>query len=673
MPGKKRTADMRTVSIEIEPHECRAMVRPESLDEEARTVELVASTGARVRRYNWRDGEYDEELSLDKKHVRMGRLKNRAPLLDTHWKWETRSVLGVVEEARLEGGEIVVRVRFSQATEEARIAWEQVREGVLTKVSIGYRVFKFVDAQGEDDPVRVLRAVDWEPFEVSLVPVGADDFAGVRSGLRPTDTNTCEVQLRADDEGDRNMPGKKNSTPPNAPEGERSAAEPNTPTPAAAPTGDGGGDDSAQRVAEAEQRAAQRAAENERKRIGAIETLARKHPTVSDEVRQACIDEGLTVEQAGHRMLESLAEDSERSGPAGPSGARLTEDGDAQMREHMEAALVHRADPTQDLPDGGRRFMSMSLLEMGRELLPRGEREADSKIRLAQRVMASTDYPNLLANVGNKTLSNAYELEMPNYEPFCSRGSMADFKAVSRARVGDFPDMQKVGESGEITYGTFGEEAESYALGSYWRGIRFTREMLINDDLGAFVRLMRSFGYSAARMKLDVVWGIFTANAAMSDGTALFHAAHGNLGSGAIGTSGVSDARKAMRLQTSVDGKRVAIRPSFMIAPVALQTTAESFLRPVAATKTDDVNVFSQQFTLITEPRLDDVSAAEWYMAAQPGAVDTIEYAYLDGQGDAPMVEMERDFDTGGLKMKAGLDFAAKALDWRGLYKSSGV
>ena len=56
--------------------------------------------------------------------------------------------------------------------------------------------------------------------------------------------------------------------------------------------------------------------------------------------------------------------------------------------------------------------------------------------------------------------------------------------------------------------------------------IGITRQVLINDDLDAFTRVPALFGTSAATLESDVVWGIFTANSAMADGTTLFHASH---------------------------------------------------------------------------------------------------------------------------------------------------
>ena len=62
----------------------RAMFAPETINVEERTVELVWSTGAQVRRASWSRGDYIEELSMAPGAVRMDRLNKGAPLLDAH-------------------------------------------------------------------------------------------------------------------------------------------------------------------------------------------------------------------------------------------------------------------------------------------------------------------------------------------------------------------------------------------------------------------------------------------------------------------------------------------------------------------------------------------------------------------------------------------------------------
>ena len=70
---------------------------------------------------------------------------------------------------------------------------------------------------------------------------------------------------------------------------------------------------------------------------------------------------------------------------------------------------------------------------------------------------------------------------------------------------------------------------------------------------------------------------------------------------------------------------------------------------------------------------LDPASGAvPWFLVASPAAIDTIEYAYLEGQ-EGVALETRMGFDVDGIEIRARLDFGAKAIDWRGLYKNPGV
>lgn len=159
-----------------------AAFQPESINVEKRTAEMVWTTGARVQRVDWYNGQrYIEELSLEKEHVRMGRLKSgSAPLLNSHWSTDLRDVIGVVESASIKDGEGRAVVRFSDR-EDVEPIWRDVQNGIIRNVSVGYAVYRVEARKGKDD-IEIRRAVDWEPMELSLVPMGADPAAGIRAG-----------------------------------------------------------------------------------------------------------------------------------------------------------------------------------------------------------------------------------------------------------------------------------------------------------------------------------------------------------------------------------------------------------------------------------------------------------------------------------------------------------
>ena len=100
-------------------------------------------------------------------------------------------------------------------------------------------------------------------------------------------------------------------------------------------------------------------------------------------------------------------------------------------------------------------------------------------------------------------------------------------------------------ESGEFKRGSIGEARERYRVETYGRVVGITRQTLINDDLDAFTRLPAMYGTAIATLESDVVWAILTSNAAMGDGTALFHASHKNLATAGsqLSTASIGDAR----------------------------------------------------------------------------------------------------------------------------------
>jgi AAA domain len=88
--------------------------QPDTIDAAARTVEVVWSTGAAVRRTDlWTGKRYDEVLSLDPRHVDLSRLNNGAPLLNAHGAFDLANVIGVVERAVFDRHH---RVRLSRGT-----------------------------------------------------------------------------------------------------------------------------------------------------------------------------------------------------------------------------------------------------------------------------------------------------------------------------------------------------------------------------------------------------------------------------------------------------------------------------------------------------------------------------------------------------------------------------
>lgn len=166
----------------VRPAASRSTIAPGPLtvDRAARTVEVVWATGVRARNLVQSLGWIIEELDMSPNAVRMATLRSgHAPVLNTHSKGSVHDVLGRVVSARIENGYGLATLRFTSAADVEPI-WQRIVDGALRGVSAGYRVHRY---EQQRDPVSgdtVHRAVDWEPYEISVVPVPIDRAAMTR-------------------------------------------------------------------------------------------------------------------------------------------------------------------------------------------------------------------------------------------------------------------------------------------------------------------------------------------------------------------------------------------------------------------------------------------------------------------------------------------------------------
>lgn len=188
-------------TIELPPLQLRAEVG--SVNEDDRTVEVIFSTGVGVERYDWMSGKrFLEKLEISTKAIRLQRLNAGASVLDSHSAWSVSDILGSVvpDSARVEGKNALATLRFSRR-EAVEPVWMDVVDGHVRFVSVGYRVHKFEETTGADNKLPVRLAVDWEPYEISMVGMPADAGAKVRAG-QPVDVNRCVI-VRASSDQDR--------------------------------------------------------------------------------------------------------------------------------------------------------------------------------------------------------------------------------------------------------------------------------------------------------------------------------------------------------------------------------------------------------------------------------------------------------------------------------------
>jgi hypothetical protein len=624
-----------------------AEFQPSSVNAEARTIELVWTTGARVLRSSWGDQFY-EELEVSERAIDLKRLNSGAPFLNSHNQNSLSDVLGVVEKAWVQGNEGRAIVRFSERAEVEGI-WKDVALGIIRNVSVGYRVNKF-EKVGEADGVAVMRATNWSPFEISAVPVGAD----MQAQIRADEENTCEIEGTDMETTNEAVTEAVVETTPATEEAVEAPV-------AAAPALDAAPSVDAEAVrAEAAAMERARAAE-------IFETVAKAKLGV--EVARKLIEGGASIENARKEIIEMISTKETIATAHIEAG---TQDEVQTRKEAATAALLHRANPGMfKLDDKGRQYVGMSLVRIAEDFI--GSVRGMTRNQIARRALMTSDFVELLANVGSKTLLQAYALQPKTFQPFVSMGTLPDYKPAKRVSFGELPNLLPIAEGADYEQvESIGEKAETIHLVKHGRMVTLTDVLVINDDLQAFNRLGQLYGASAARLESALVYGILTGNPLMADGKALFHADHGNLAAAAaIDVAGVAAARKLMRVQKALDGQDyLDLTPAFLICGPDQEVAARQLLSAQVIPNTvGEVNPFMASMQLIVDPR---VEGNQWYLAASPSTVDTIEVAMLEGMS-GPEMAQETEFNNDSVKFKCKHVVGAKAISHVGFVKNPGL
>lgn len=663
---------------QITTQRTRAAFKPNTFNEATRTIDVVFATEAAVRMYDWENGNYvDEILVCMPESGDLTRLNSSAPVLDNHYSYGKTSdcVVGVVESARFENGVGIATVRFSNSEKDTDLM-NKVKDSIVTGVSVGYNVSEYT-VERKEGTRDVYRATKWQATEISFTPVQADINSRVRSDEQLNEVVINEETTEIEEEvppvvEDENEPqnDEENSNLNNKEmtEEERIAAENQTRS---------------------------EAAKSERLRIAGIQKHVRALGLADGEAfANGLIEEGVSLEVAMQRSLEQW----EKANPLNSKPNAQQQQTDAeQTRSAMTNSLVLRINPNaasvmgEENVRAAQDFKGMSLLRLAEESLIRSNvRTAGMSSReIAQGALTgmvrglhhTTDFPLLLGDTINRTLLAQYTLQTRTFMAWASRASFSDFRSVTRTRLSEiFGNLEAVQEGGEYKYGTLTESGETYSLAKYGKIIGITWESIVNDDLSAFTRIPQAFAAQAATKQSDIVYDILNSNPTMADGNKLFSTAHGNFkgtagsltaGGTLLSEASLAEAEIAFLNQTDASGQFINSSPKFLIVGpknklVAQKLTSTNFTPATQAT------IAMPQFTGLTpivDPRIKNY---EWYLAADPQMIDTVEYAFLDGEQEL-FTEQRQGFDVDGVQVKARMVFGAKAIDWRGLYRNNGA
>jgi HK97 family phage prohead protease len=153
----------------------RAAVVSESVSDDSRTVDVVASTD-----------DIDGHGTIVKQNWRLERFAENPVVLYSHDNWSLP--IGLASKVGVVDGKLRATIKFSTAdlNPKAEEVWKNVKAGVLRGVSAGFRPHTVTFEKHEDREVMILD--DNELFELSMTPCpsNAQALAEMRSMHPPT-------------------------------------------------------------------------------------------------------------------------------------------------------------------------------------------------------------------------------------------------------------------------------------------------------------------------------------------------------------------------------------------------------------------------------------------------------------------------------------------------------
>ena len=706
-------------------------VRSGSIDEEKRTIEATISTETPVSMYDWQRDEFIPEVLLSKGAV----WPNQMPLLDSHNRWSLEDQLGSVRNIRRETNEIAGRLSFSRQSEDA---WEKVKEGHITDVSVGYRIedrtyipkgeSKTIEGRTFAGPVNVV--TKWRIYEVSLVPIGADEQAKLRGWKQPAANRNgvfMNEKLKAlciakgmppeatDDEAQRWLAKQMETL---CDEQNKAAAHPPKAEPAGMseppPKRDLDGDEFIRLFEEADKKREARQKEEKKARRKLVNDLC-ELAGISPRADFHELEDETEIRAA---ILEA------RKNQHGTVGSGIpiynTESGSETHRAAMQTAITMRALESAGatpekvktlLPEAERskhaeEFRYKRLIDIAKDCLRLDGVDLRSKSDSQVAEMAimgtahsqraggeayhvSSNFANLLLDAVNKSMMVGYTQAPSTWRgPMRQGASSSDFKDIHRIRIGAVPNIPVWLDNKDPAKLAVTDAKEKYAVEARSAEISFSWKSLINDDMDQLSRFPAQLGDAMARTINAFAWKQITDNPTMTDGVALFSAVTGNrkrsnltTGAGAPSVTTLQTLSNLMRQMRGENTPEEAesddilnLSPAYIVGPSALDTTIKQLVLSAYDPAANSFMVYNTAAQLIPviEPLLDVNSATAWYLFAAPARIDTVELSFLTGQ-ETPWTRPYVDPKNLSACWTILQTFGAKAMNHRGIQKHAGA
>lgn len=297
-------------------------------------------------------------------------------------------------------------------------------------------------------------------------------------------------------------------------------------------------------------------------------------------------------------------------------------------------------------------------------------------MRITEADTTTASFSYLLGTSMNKRLLKDYQAWPAEWQKFCTIAPIKDFKQQVRVRLGAFGSLSTVAEDTAYNTITLSDTAATYVPSKRGNLVTVSRETIVNDDLFAIRQIPTKLAVAAAYTLAEFVYSFLSSNPTIYDGSALFTsgAPHTNLGAAALSSAAMQSGVTAMREQTNMAGKRLGLRPSFLVVPPELEFTAMVVTKSagIPGSNNNDINPMLGYVTPVVSPQL--TSTSQWFFVADPKVVDTIEIGFVGGQvnpalfiQDQPLFGLNFTQDVVSYKIRH--EYGGAVMDYRGLYR----
>jgi len=282
--------------------------------------------------------------------------------------------------------------------------------------------------------------------------------------------------------------------------------------------------------------------------------------------------------------------------------------------------------------------------------------------------LSTMSLPVALGNAANKTLLAHYQENSNSWRSFAAKKSAPDFKISQSLRPSLVESLDEVGADGELKHGSLDESVFDYQLSTFGKIVSFSRQAMINDDLGLLQETVPLLGKAAARKVADEMYRLVLNNPGN-----YFSASNSNLLEATpLDTAGLGNAVRAMRNKVDGSGNPIDLMPKTLLVPPSLEQTARGLLNSElieAQTDQPTGNTLRNVADLVVEPRLENAnfsgnSQTSWYLFSRVEDSAFVA-AFLDGI-DAPRIEyfgLETEASILAVRWRVYLDFGVAVGD----------